>query len=262
MADWTLPPNSIAVLANLHGFTMGIPFYFLLIMYWSLEQPNHKFITWLEKICDYKYVMPVCMIGIVLSFVVFYLNVPVMLGSWTTVALTIAGTLLIYSLAVKKLSNLMAIVLSVGIMGMWIGFWEVPYQWGMKLVYDLPQIGTTLAWNMIYWESIIEIPMAGCGLWIVIVLNNKYKLFSFNKWFYIFFGLYVAMMVLWFVMGFWVDVWYNWDAQKWIQTVSFDKPAMFTYKISKVFMLLSFVALLWRRDDFKVGVHNSGLPID
>jgi hypothetical protein len=131
-------------------------------------------------------------------------------------------------------------------MGMWIGFWEIPYQWAMKLIYDLPQVGVGLAWNLIYWETVIEIPLAGCGLWALIVLNKKYHFIKLNKLFWIFMGLYAIFMTVWIANGFWCDVTYNWEINKWVQTAYFDKPMMFTYKMSKVWMLLAFIAMIRR----------------
>jgi hypothetical protein len=249
MIDWVAPQNIVNSLSNIHGLSMGIPFYFIILMYIIFYFPNLGLFNWLDKIINIKLVSSLAIIAIVICFICFLIKVPASLGSWTTIATVCAGMLWFYSILQSKLRNILAFTCAIGIMGIWIGIWEIPYQTALKLVYDMPQVGSAIAIQWIVWEWVIEVPMAGCGLWILVELNRKYKIVTINKWFWIFLGIYVILIAYWIISGFWVDVWYDWTLHKWIQTPEFSKLMMFVYKTSKVMMMLALVSLVWRRNE-------------
>jgi hypothetical protein len=249
MIDWVAPQNVVNLLSNIHGLSMGIPFYFVMLMYIIFYLPNLRLFNWLDKIINIKLVSSLAITAIVICFICFLIKVPASLGSWTTIAIVCTGMLWFYSILQNKLRNILAFTCAIGIMGIWIGIWEVPYQTALKLVYDLPQVGSAIAFQWIVWEWVIEVPMAGCGLWILVELNRKYKIIHFNKWFWIFIGIYAVLIAYWIISGFWVDVWYDWTLHKWIQTPEFNKLMMFVYKTSKVMMILALASLIWRKNE-------------
>jgi len=177
------------------------------------------------------------------------IDAPMIIGSWPSDMLLFASFLLFYSLLYKRVPNMLALILCVGIMGVWTGVWELPYQIALKLMYDAPQIGLHETFRWIQWEIIVELPMAGCGLGIVAILGWQFKVIKFNKWFFIFMALYIGFMAYWILDGYWVDTHYNWDLGLWVQTDGFNKLHLFLSKASKVWFLLALISLVWRRNE-------------
>jgi hypothetical protein len=244
--NWTHTQAQVNFVSYLHGLSMGIPFYFLIITYFAIWFPKTKLTKWLNWITDIKIVAPISLITIILTIVFFLANIPAPLGTWTSIGIAIASILICTSLLRDKLSNILSFTVAIGITGMWIGFWEIPYQTALKLIYDYPQVGTSTTIKWIVWEWVLESPMAGCGLWLLIIINAKYHIVQFNKRFIVLFSAYIILTIIWITSGFWVDVWYNWKENLWVATTEWDKTSMFVYKASKAVMLLAFISLIWR----------------
>jgi hypothetical protein len=257
--NWTHSQAQVNFVSYLHGLSMGIPFYFLILTYFVLWFPKVRFINWLNKITDIKILAPTFFIGIILTIVFLIFKLPAPLGTWTSVGLLLASTLMCCSMLRDKVPQILAFTIAVGITGMWVGFWEIPYQIALKLVYDLPQVGTDMTIRWIAWEIILETPMAGCGLWLVIIANQKYHFIRLSKVFYGLMSLYAVLTIIWITSGFWVDVWYNWKENIWIATQEWDKTSMFVYKSSKAVMLLGFISLLWSKRKSEVTLHHSSM---
>lgn len=249
MVDWVASDGVISFLAQVHALSMGLPFYFLVLMYLIYYDPKSRLTYICNKISNVNVISISAYVGLIICVIAFIFDVPVLLGSWTTLAAVIACLLISYYMVKDKMSPALSLAFGIGIMGVWVGLWEIPYQWAYKLIYDLPQIGMANTWNMIYWETIIEIPLFGCGLWIIIFLNKKYQLLELNKWFWIFLSIYIALMALWIGTGLWVDVRYDWSLGQWVQTPDFNKTMMLTYKMSKVFMLFALIVMIRRNNE-------------
>lgn len=248
MLNWVGSDESITLVSYAHALMMGIPLYLCMMMYASFYYPKARWVKWLNRITDLKILAPICYVGMLVSFICFIANVPVLVGSWTTDAMVFASMLLLVYFLHGKVSNLLAFIATIGILGMWSGYWEIPYQTGLKIYYDLPQIGWNRTFEWIKWEWTIEILTAGVGTWIVWELNKRFHFVHFNKWFFIFFGIYIACMVYWFATGYWVENYYDWSIEEWVQKTDFQWGSLFACKISKVFMMFGFISLVWRKN--------------
>jgi hypothetical protein len=245
--NWTHTQEEVNFVSNIHGLAMGIPFYCLMIVYFYIWFPKTKLSKFLDKITSPKILVLFYFVLVIFAIISFLLKSAAPLGTWTSAGLVFSSLLMCTVLLKDKIPNFLVLAIAVGITGMWIGFWEIPYQAGLKLIYDMPQVGTETAIRWIFWEILVEAPMCGCGLWIIIELNKKYHFVILNKTFLILLIVYVALITAWFLTGFWVDVWYDWKNNLWVQTTNWDKASMFIYKASKSVLLLALISLIWNK---------------
>lgn len=257
MIDW-VNKSIVDTVSYIHGASIGIPFYALILLYFVLWFPQSRFTKFLNRITKFEVLAGILGIGIVICFVLFAINVPAMLSTWTSMAVLLAGILIVLSLLKDRVPCIVAVLAAIAINGMWIGFWEMPYQTALKLIYDMPQVGTSIAINWVIWEILVEVPMAGCGLWTLIIINKKYHIVSFNTKWWIAISIYTALTITWITTGFWVDVWYDWNNAQWIQTTEWDKLSMFIYKASKAAITIAFVSLVWSKKN-ETNLYNSNL---
>lgn len=247
MIDWA-NKSIVNTVSYIHGVSIGIPFYALMLLYFVMWFPKHRFTKFLNRICNLNILIVILAIGIVISFLLFAINVPAIPSTWTSMAVLLAGILIVLSLLKDRVPNVIVVLAAIAINGMWVGFWEIPYQTALRLIYDMPQIGMSMAINWVIWEILVEVPMAGCGLWALIIINKKYHIVSFNTKWWIAISIYTALTITWITTGFWVDVWYDWSKAQWIQTTEWDKLNMFIYKASKAAIAIAFVSLVWNKE--------------
>jgi hypothetical protein len=241
--------NQIQDAANMQKIAMCMPFLLMVCMYIFIYKPNNILYRFLNKILRYEVIATVCLIGILACYYMFSQKSAVRLGSWPSDAVIFSGMLILFLILKDRMSNTYAVIASAGLLGIWTGVWEVPYQTFLKIYYDMPQIGTMMGMRWIVWEWVIELPMAGIGAVIIWELNRMFHFIQFNKWVWIFLALYAVCMIYWVLSGYWVDDYYNWTLRQQVFTSQFNGWALFVTKLSKVFMMLAIVKLVWHKNE-------------
>lgn len=179
------------------------------------------------------------------------MRIPGWWWTWLTIGLqliVIAAT----ALALKhKVSPSTWLFAGIALMGINIGLWEIPYQIGLKLVWEnyLPLRGLLMGMAT---EIIKELAFIVGGVILLAVLQEKYKILQFNKWFWIFLSATVILYILWFTTGFWVEMTYDWNTYEWIQH-PVNYWAKLDYRLSKVTLTLAMISLVWHNMEFKGG---------
>lgn len=166
--------------------------------------------------------------------------------TWFSFGLMIAITM--FAMSIINIPSVDAFMLGAGIATLWRGFWEIPYQIGLKLIYDAPQISKPLLNSLIRYEIAAELPLIIGGVVLIWFYTSKHKLFNFNKHAVSFLLIYLVATILWFTNGLWVEIHYDWEASKWIAMDNINYSAMATYKFSKVALALGFVYLNYRKE--------------
>ena len=243
-------PDNVAnnpLVSNLWALSLGqaIPFIFLMFIVTTFNKS--KLVKWLNQICNKNAIYTIGIISLIACLTLTITEVKGIWWTWMSMGIIIATTVLIVARTEKIIMPIESIILACGITSLWRGLWEIPYQFGLKLMYDLPQsqITTETVIQMLSYEVLAEIPLVLGGILIIWYYHDKYKgLITFNKYFVGFFSAYILLTILWFVLGFWVDIYYDWGELKWYYTSSFNKMAMFIYKSSKLAMILSFISLV------------------
>lgn len=250
MIDWVAPQSQLNLLSNVHMLMMMAPLllpptaYFMLYSAKYKCRPINWFFEQTDRMADYRWLTLVFYAGIVGSLIAWPL-IPAIIGTWTTISALLAGILLLWTLMRGgRIPTSLSLVLAISLVGLWVGLWEVPYQWAYKLTYDLPQVGAVQAWKWVAYETVIELPSIGAGVFVALSVNAEYKIVKAGWWFWFTASMYVVFMAWWLLEGFWTDVHYNWGTLKWEQTAHFDKWAMFIYKASKVWLMLALAGLI------------------
>jgi hypothetical protein len=233
--------NNVSIL---NAILMATPFYLFLLLMVLEHFPRITAV--LNRIAQPKVVFGLGLPVIILSWIPYALNLPYIVGSWASLSMLISGIVLGYSFVQPKTANIHALMLAIGLMGIWTGVWEIPYQTLLRVKYDIPQIGLNESMVRICWEWAIEILTAGYGLALVLKLNKMYHVVSVGWWFWAGMTLCIGAILYWVFTGYWVDDHYDWTIREWIQTPGFDKVALFTAKVSKVFFMLALLSLVWR----------------
>jgi hypothetical protein len=224
---------------------MATPFYLFLLLIVFERFPQAARV--LNKIAQPRVVFGIGLPVVVLSWIPYLLNVPYIVGSWTSLSMLISGIVIGYSLVQPKMSNIHALTFAVGLMGIWTGVWEIPYQTLLRVKYDIPQIGINESMIRIGWEWVIEILTAGYGLALVVKLNKMYHVVKVGWRLWAGLTLCIVAILYWVFTGYWVDDYYDWTIKEWIRTPGFDMLALFAAKVSKVFFMLALLSLVWRR---------------
>jgi hypothetical protein len=223
---------------------MATPFYLFLLLIVLGHTPRLTAV--LNKLTQPRVVFGVGLPIIVLSWIPYALGLPYIVGSWASLSMLISGIVLGYSFVQSKMSNIHALMFAIGLMGIWTGVWEIPYQTLLSVKYDIPQIGLSESMVRIGWEWMIEILTAGYGLALVMKLNKMYRVVRVGWPFWAGMTLCVGAILYWVFTGYWVDDYYDWTIREWIRTLGFDKVALFVAKASKMFFMLALLSLVWR----------------
>lgn len=210
--------------------------------------PN-RFLKWLLPLFSNKTVVTVCYVAIMIVTILFIFKIAVPTGIWTSYYFVFGGLLLVYSMMRKYTGDIQAFLLGVGLVCMMVGIWEIPYQWGMKLINDAPQLGRDVAINMAWCETIKELPTILGGAILVVVVNIKNKILSVKPITVLLLLMYIYMVIYLVCSGFWTDLWYDWSSYSWVSSQHFDVLSMFLIKGSKAILLLFFISLLKVHND-------------
>lgn len=166
--------------------------------------------------------------------------------TWFSFGLMIAVTL--FTMSILNIPDTDAFLLGAGVATLWRGLWELPYQIGLKLIYDAPQISSPMLNSILKYEILAEMPLIIGGGLLIWFYASKYKLFNFNKYAVLFLALYIVATIYWFASGLWVEIHYNWEAEQWTAANNINYTAMATYKFSKVSLALGLIYLNFRKE--------------
>ncbi len=227
-----------------------IPFAFLMII--IAQWQKSKLIFWLNRLCRKEVVYPICYTILALCAITTLAgNTTGFWWTWFSLGLLVATALLSYIFVQNKVTPVEAIIISCATSSLWRGIWEIPYQIGLKLYYDMPQPQVTapILRHMIAYEIAIELMLILGGIIILLYYHWKYGILNFRSSLFKY-GLlaYILLMASWYISGFWVDVYYDWTKLSWVYTEHWDKISMVIYKTSKVALALSIAGLLIKKE--------------
>jgi len=183
------------------------------------------------------------LVVVVGAWVPYLLGMAYVTGSWPSMSMMASGLLVVMLSVRGKMPNVYGFILAFGVMGIWTGVWEIPYQTLLRITYEVPQIGNQ-AFVRIGWEWAIEILTAGYGLYILVTLGKRFGVIRVGRAFWVFLVLCVGAFVYWGVTGYWCDDYYDWGLKEWVMTPGFDAAALFAAKASKTFFLLALLSLV------------------
>lgn len=208
----------------------------------------------LDYICHRNIVISVGIVGIVISLILFALDIPGVWWSWPSFGLQVSTILSIYLLIEKKVKPHQAVLAGVACSCIAIGLWEIPYQVGKVIIYDMPNVDHHQFMITLVTEVSMEIPLILCGIANIAWINkwNKDKALNKSWLFWIGCAGVVATYLLWFATGFKLNFVYNWET-RWWDTVPNMVGYSMIWRISKVFMALAMVGL------FMEGIKRNGI---
>lgn len=201
--------------------------------------------VWLDKFFHKQMVMSMGLFLLTMCLLLTYQQVAGWWWTWLTIGVQLCVLLLAYLVLERRVSPTEAVMIGIGLMGISIGLWEIPYQIGLKIYYEAYLPTHVLVYNLRR-EILIELPFIAGGVMILWIYHKKYKLVNFNKWFWLFTGLTIGLYTYWFATGFWVEMTYDWVNYQWIQH-PIDIVAKTIYRASKVTLALAMVSLVLPR---------------
>jgi len=221
------------------GMTMyPIPFIFLMRF-------SKRFKAFMDYVLNRKLVIGAGMAVLFTCLLLTALHIPGWWWTWMTFGVQIAIVVLAVTLLRGRASNAESFIIGVGLMGISIGLWEIPYQVGLKLMHEYKLYDHDYIMRNMLREILIEIPFILGGIYIMLIYGKWLKIVNFNKWFFLFITGCIALYTTWFLTGLWVEI--NWvvvdDKWVWVQN-PLNLTAKTIYRASKVALALGLVALL------------------
>lgn len=211
-----------------------------------LDSPRSRFSVWWNRIINFRLVLVCGFAMLIATILLTVYGIPGYWWMWQTLGLLVAAIILTVIILRGRINTGETVLTGGAFVCLACGLWEIPYQIGLKYIYDLPQIGMAEAIIWVRSEIAIELPFIMGGGAILLLQNYKYHFLNFNYWSLLLFGLAAGFYLAWFATGFWVDVSYNWDTHTWIQSDP-NAGAMLIYRASKAFTVLGFVSLVLPR---------------
>lgn len=248
----------LGVVFQLH---LGLPLYLIPVVAMLVAYPKFILSRVWNCLFNYSHVLLVGSALVAACFLLSLARVPGFWWTWFTMGLYIGAVVAAVVLLDGKVSSGVAVIIGVGLVSLTIGLWEIPYQIGLKLQYDAPQIGTELAWAWIKSEITLEMGFIVGGAGLVFGVGSYLKCI---RWSWITTGLFaiaVAFYVIWFATGFWVDVYYKWVDNIWVQSAP-NTAAMMVYRVSKAATMLGFLSLLNGGTSHERLSANDTVPVD
>lgn len=243
----TVPSNDDNALLTktmfLIAISQAVPFMILSII--SIYNPDSKLIVFLNKISNIKLIT---ILGYPILFVMAIMplfgHINGIWWTWTSMGLALAIILFTINIISNKVKPFDAICIGISISAIWQGLWELPYQFGLKLIYDAPFLTNEILRQNLIYEVAVELPLIIGGIFIFCMLN-KYKVFNINRWTALFITLYLLGLIMWYAQGFWLDITYNWVEGHWQATEHWDRLSMFTYKSTKITLALTLISMIF-----------------
>lgn len=220
----------------------GMTLYALAFAVVMMVEPKTQAV--LDRICNKKVVVVggLSLLAVFLALTGFH--VPGWWWTWLTVGIQVATIILVYLALERRIGYAKALITGVALSGLAIGVWEVPYQIGLKLVYE-SNLPSSLMFANMRREILIEFAFIIPAVIILWYYHSQYKIINFNRWFYLCLSVTVGLYAYWFLSGFWVEMTYDWSNQQWIQH-PVDVIAKTVYRASKVALALAMVSLVWK----------------
>ena len=203
-----------------------------------------------NKVMSYRRIIVAGIIGMMACLVLTFVKIPGWWWTWGTLGLYIMVLVWVVYLLKDKLPAGEALITGIAVVCLSVGCWEIPYQIGLKYVYDLPQIGIALVPKWVASEIAVETPLIIGGALILYLQNTKYHFLYFSKTTLIFMACAIGYYLAWFATGFWVDVYYDWSTTTWVQTAP-NSASMLIYRLSKSFTALAFASLIIPRRSYE-----------
>ncbi len=238
------PSNLVSVF---HEQALWVPMYFMLLIALTSIVPLSWPTRLWNALCHREMVIVAgySLLAVCLQMAVG--RVYIVLWTWLSLGLLAVMVMLVVIVLEKRVAAGEAVIIGIAIASLWRGLWEIPFQAGQKYFYDLPQLSSTVVWEMFRSELTIVAPLVLGGLMTLAFYCYRYReLASFNRWFLLLASLYVGTTIVWIFGDFWIEKVYNWSLYEWSMSPS-NYPSLVLYKSSKVFMALALVSILLPR---------------
>jgi len=220
----------------------GLSAYPILLI--PLVNSYEKFRNRMNWFCE-KVVVKSLVLALIACLVLTAFHVVGWWWTWLTIGVQLCIPLLAYIILKNRAHPIEALIIGIGLMGISIGLWEIPYQIGLGYIWNQHQAIDTINQAVIR-EVAYELPFIIGGIIILAIYQDKYKLLSFNKWFWFFMSSTVGLYLTWFLTGFWVEMTFDIEADMFIQH-PVNMTARTIYRASKVALALGLVALILKK---------------
>lgn len=227
----------------------GMTLYALIFAVVMVVEPKTQPV--LDRICGKKVIIGGGLSLLSVCLILTGLHVPGWWWTWLTVGVQVVTIMLVYLMLEHRIGYTKALIMGIALSGLAIGVWEIPYQIGLKLVYESNLPSSIMFHNMAR-EVMIEFAFIIPAVIVLMLYNSKYGIVNFSRWFWLFLGLTVGLYVYWFASGFWVEMTYDWANYQWVQH-PVDVVAKTVYRASKVTLALAMVSLVWKNWNWRVG---------
>jgi hypothetical protein len=204
----------------------------------------HKVRAFLDRIFNRNLVIVVALTTLFSCLLLTGLHIGGLGWTWLTAGVQVSTILLAYLMLEGRVYPVEAMLIGIGLVGIAVGSWEIPYQVGLKLNYEtaLPH---AVMMNNLKREVLIETPFIMGGIYILFLYKAK-NVIHFNRWFWLLLAATIGLYAYWFLSGFWVEMTYDWTSYQWVQH-PVDIVAKTVYRASKVTLALALLSLLLPR---------------
>lgn len=236
--------SSNTILYYIFQLFFGLTLYAFFVLILGNGYP--KIAKFFNLICNKKVIYFICLTVLVITLILTALHIPGIWWTWTSFGVQICTLLLTYFILEKKIQPYEAIITGLGFAGIAIGIWEIPYQWGINIIYYTGQISQEIINNQLIYQTSIELPLIIMGILSLIIINRKYNIINFNRYFWILLAVTIILYVCWFLTGFQQEMLYNWETNQWEQS-PMNMIVKSIYRASKVTLALSLISLIWHK---------------
>jgi len=211
---------------------------------------NAKAVRLLDEMLKAGKVLALTVIILLLFLALTLTRVPGWWWTWFTLGVHIGTVALGCYILKGRMRPTRAFLLSVGLVLIAIGVWEIAYQCGLWYYNDRPQgVGTLNLIGQIRFMSWFVIA-GGAVVW----LTKLKGIFRMSYGSAALLLLAVAAVVTWHMLGFWLDIRFDWSTLTWYQPEESDPLSMGIYRSSKVFLNLGLIALVARGEQKQLPV--------
>ncbi len=244
--------NDGAVMNYVFKVMPFLPVLAMVVIYQQYRYSRALIFRWADKLADIRFLHALALIFMPIALLLFALQIPGGWWTWSTLGLHLATTVLLAGLLRDRLPPLSALLAAGSIVALGAGLWEMMYQASMFTVYYAPQGASPkgLAFAVLFIH-----PMVLGGIAVVLQLwfrrPSPHRFGSIaprlSKPVVATFSLFLLGLIAWHITGFWVDVLYDFGAEKILYQGDINYWSMFAYRSTKVTLGLSLAFLYLSR---------------
>ncbi len=240
---YSWPVERLLLYNSFFNYHVWLPLLLLPLILNSERHPKSLFAHLLDRVSDIRIINPVTYVLLAGATFLTIVGIPGLWWSWMTVGVHLTGIGLIANFLRGRLRPSQALFLGIGCVSVAASSWEIMYQVGYYFRYG----HEVLPFSSVVGPVLFVTPLLVLGLVVIVFyLHQKPSILKVGWKVHSLALLFITSLVLWWVLGFWVDIIYDANDSQWHYT-QLNSLQMFIYKGSKSVLALSFAVLFLER---------------